>query len=66
VPRHPYLVRVAGLVLLSTVAATLRDYVFKGTVARTVEPAQLTSFFASFYLTLNGSPSPHSSSWRPD
>jgi len=48
VRRHPYLVRVAGLVLLSTAAATLCDYVFKSTVARTVAAAELASFFASF------------------
>lgn len=53
VGRNPYLVRVAGLVLLSTVAATLCDYVFKSTVAATVEAAQLASFFASFYLALS-------------
>jgi AAA family ATP:ADP antiporter len=53
VRRHPYLVRVAGLVMLSTVAATLVDYVFKSTVARTVDASQLASFFASFYLALN-------------
>ena len=53
VARHPYLARVAVLVLLSTIAFTLGDYVFKSAVAQAVEPAQLGSFFASFYLALN-------------
>ena len=52
--RHAHLARVAGLVLLSTVAFTLGDYVFRSAVARTVEPAGLSRFFATFYLTLNG------------
>ncbi len=51
--RHRYLALVAGLVLLSTIAFTLGDYVFKSAVARAVEPARLVSFFASFYLALN-------------
>ncbi len=52
--RHPYLARLAGLVLISTVAVTLADYVFKSAVARAVPPEQLASFFASFYTVLNG------------
>jgi AAA family ATP:ADP antiporter len=53
VARHPYLARVAVLILLSTVAFTLGDYVFKSAVAQAVEPARLGSFFASFHLALN-------------
>ena len=52
--RHPYLARLAGLVLISTLAVTLADYVFKAAVARAVPPEQLASFFASFYTVLNG------------
>ena len=52
--RHPYLARLAGLVLISTLAVTLADYVFKSAVARAVPPEQLASFFASFYIVLNG------------
>jgi ATP:ADP antiporter, AAA family len=52
--RHPYLARLAGLVLISTLAVTLADYVFKSAVARAVPPEQLASFFASFYTVLNG------------
>ena len=53
VVRHAYLGRVAGLVLLSTIAFTLGDYVFKSAVAQAVAPADLGRFFASFYLGLN-------------
>jgi len=52
--RHSYLARLAGLVLISTLAVTLADYVFKSAVARSVRPEQLASFFASFYTVLNG------------
>jgi ATP:ADP antiporter, AAA family len=50
---HPYLSRLAAIVLISTVAVTLADYVFKSAVARAVPPGQLASFFASFYTALN-------------
>jgi AAA family ATP:ADP antiporter len=50
---QPYLARLAGLILISTVAVTLADYVFKSTVSRTVPPQQLGSFFATFYTVLN-------------
>jgi AAA family ATP:ADP antiporter len=50
---HPYLARLAGLVLISTVAVTLADYVFKSAVSRAVAPAELGSFFATFYTILN-------------
>ena len=50
---HPYLTRLSGLVLVSTVAVTLADYVFKSTVARNVPAADLGAFFATFYMVLN-------------
>src|SRR5207237_8657120 len=37
----PYIKGLGGMVLVSTIALTLADYVFKSTVARTVGPAQL-------------------------
>jgi hypothetical protein len=48
-----YLRALAVLVLVSTVALTLADYVFKSTVARTIPADQLGSFFAGFYTLLN-------------
>ncbi len=50
---HPYVPRLAGLVLVSTVALTLVDYVFKSQVARRIDPAELPSFFATVYMVLN-------------
>jgi HEAT repeat protein len=50
---HLYLRSLAGLVLISTIALTLADYVFKSTVARTIPPAQLGTFLATFYMVLN-------------
>lgn len=50
---QPYLTRLAGLVLLSTVALTLADYLFKSNVARSVPAAELGSFFATFYMVLS-------------
>lgn len=49
----PYVTRLAGLVLVSTVALTLGDYVFKSTVARHVPRQDLGAFFATLYMTLN-------------
>jgi ATP/ADP translocase len=51
---NPYLARLTGLVLVSTLAVTIADYVFKSAVSRTVAPRELASFFASFYTALNG------------
>ena len=50
---RPYLRRVAAIVLLSAVALTLADFLFKSAVAANVPPEQLGSFFASTYLVLN-------------
>jgi len=50
---HSYLPRLAGLVLVSTVAVTLADYVFKSAVAAHVPADSLGNFFATFYVVLN-------------
>jgi len=50
---NPYVVRLAGLVLVSSVALTLGDYVFKSTVARHVPGPELGAVFATIYLVLN-------------
>ena len=47
--REPYVTRLAGLVLVASVAVTLADYVFKNEVARQVAPEDLARFFATFY-----------------
>jgi HEAT repeat protein len=48
-----YVRSLAGLVLISTVALTLADYVFKSTVARTIPAEQLGTFLATYYMVLN-------------
>lgn len=50
---HPYVQGLAGLVLVSTVAFTLADYVFKSTVAQRVPHEELGYFFATFYMILS-------------
>jgi ATP:ADP antiporter, AAA family len=50
---RPYTTRILLVVLLSTLAFTCIDYVFKAAVARRVESAQLGVFFANVYLVLN-------------
>jgi hypothetical protein len=50
---HPYVPRLAGLVLVSTVALTLADYVFKSQVAQNIDRADLPAFFANVYTILN-------------
>jgi ATP/ADP translocase/HEAT repeat protein len=54
VGNHPYVKMLGGLVLVSTVALTLADYVFKSTVAREIPARELGAFFATFYMVLNG------------
>ena len=49
----PYVKALGGLVLVSTVALTLADYVFKSTVAQHDPGRELGTFFASFYMILN-------------
>jgi ATP/ADP translocase len=51
--RDAYVRGLAVLVLVSTVALTLGDYVFKSAVARTVPREQLGAFFGGFYAVLN-------------
>lgn len=51
--RQPYVFRLAGFVLISTVALTLGDYVFKETVAHRVAAADLPTFFATVAIVLN-------------
>jgi ATP/ADP translocase len=48
-----YVRGLAVLVLLSTVALTLGDYVFKSAVARAVPKEELGAFFGGFYAVLN-------------
>jgi hypothetical protein len=48
-----YVRALAVLVLVSTIALTLADYVFKSTVARNVPTEQLGEFFGGFYTVLN-------------
>lgn len=50
---QPYVNWLAALVLVSTFALTLADYVFKSSVARHIPAAQLGEFFATFYMALN-------------
>ena len=50
---NPYVRGLGGLVLVSTVALTLADYVFKSTVARQVPAAELAAFFANLNVILN-------------
>jgi AAA family ATP:ADP antiporter len=51
--REPYVMRLAGLVLVASVAVTLGDFVFKTEVARHVPAHDLGRFFATFYAVLN-------------
>ncbi|HEY8231404.1 MAG TPA: hypothetical protein VIJ10_01975 [Vicinamibacteria bacterium] len=48
-----YLRALAVLMLVSTIALTLADYVFKSAVARAVPPEELGAFFGGFYAVLN-------------
>ncbi len=48
-----YLRSLAVLVLVSTVALTLGDFVFKSAVARAVPKEELGAFFGGFYALLN-------------
>src|SRR6266704_3421585 len=50
---QPYVRALAGLVLISTVALTLGDYVFKSAVSTRIAPADLGEFFATVYVVLN-------------
>jgi ATP:ADP antiporter, AAA family len=49
----PFIKRILALILLSTIALTLVDYVFKASVAAAVPKEELGATFASIYLVLN-------------
>lgn len=51
---HPYVGRLAALVIASTLTFTVADYVFKSLVAQHVQASDLATFFAIFYTALNG------------
>jgi ATP/ADP translocase/HEAT repeat protein len=53
IARHPYVRRVAALVVVSTITLTVADLVFKTAVAREVRPENLGYVFATTYLLLN-------------
>ena len=48
--RHPYIRRLAGLLLLASVSVTLADYIFKNAVAAAVPGPRLGSFLAGAYF----------------
>lgn len=48
--RHPYIRRLALLLLLASVSVTLADYVFKSAVAAAVEGPRLGAFLAGAYF----------------
>jgi AAA family ATP:ADP antiporter len=50
---HPYLRRVATILLLASAAATLSDFIFKSIVARQIPAEDLGPFFARTYLAFN-------------
>jgi AAA family ATP:ADP antiporter len=50
---HPYVRPLAGLVVSSTVAVTLADYLFKAAVARDIAPEHLAGFFSLVSVALN-------------
>jgi AAA family ATP:ADP antiporter len=51
---NPFLIRIAGLVALSTAAVLTIDYLFKSTAAHLIAPAALGGFFARYYAAMNG------------
>ncbi len=54
VARHPYLVRVLGIVLVTAAVGTAIDFVFKSEVARAFhDPHELASFLATVSLATN-------------
>ena len=50
---HPYVGPLAGLILSSTMAVTVADYIFKSAVAANVPADRLGEFFALLYMVLN-------------
>jgi len=51
--RHPYVRRVASLLLVSSVTVTLIDFIFKTVVAREVDARHLSSFLATAYFSFD-------------
>jgi AAA family ATP:ADP antiporter len=54
VRENPFLLRIAGMVAISTAAVLIVDYLFKATAVRHVPPARLGDFFARYYAGMNG------------
>lgn len=50
---RPYLRRVGGILLVSTLTLTLVDFIFKSTVAENIQPERLGSFFGGAYFVFN-------------
>jgi AAA family ATP:ADP antiporter len=50
---HPYVGPLAGLIISSTMAVTVADYIFKSAVAASVPAEKLGEFFALLYMVLN-------------
>jgi AAA family ATP:ADP antiporter len=50
---NPFLWRIAGLVVISTAAVLVVDYLFKSTAARHVPHERLGEFFARYYAGVN-------------
>lgn len=50
---HPYLLRIAALVGLSTAAVLATDFLFKSVAVASMPKAQLGPFFARYYAVLN-------------
>ena len=53
VARQPYALRVAVLLVVSTICVTLADYLFKSTVAAVIPAKQLGAWLGSVYFVLN-------------
>jgi len=49
----PYVRKVAALILVGTVTVTVADYLFKASIAASVAPEELGTWFAGIYLALN-------------
>jgi ATP/ADP translocase/HEAT repeat protein len=50
---RPYLRRVGGIILVSTLTLTLVDFIFKSSVAENIRPERLGSFFGGAYFAFN-------------
>lgn len=53
ITKQPYLLRLAALVVFSTLCLLTLDYLFKSAAARAMPKAELGSFFARYYGALN-------------